>query len=95
MSHQVETEQRQTYVLIWGESDNASPAKCMALVRMLHPAYGCRILGPFLDVDCSNSGQDYGSFSTRNLNRTRLISAERDGYFGKIADTPFHVPAGS
>lgn len=95
MSHQVETEQRQTYVLIWGESNNASPAKCMALVRMLHPAYGCRILGAFLDVDCNNAGQDYGSFSTRNLHRTRLISPERDGYFGTIADTPFHVPAGS
>ena len=40
------------------------------------------------------TGQDYGSFSTRNLHRTRLISAERDGDFGKIADTRFHVPAG-
>ena len=95
MSHQAETELRQTYVLIWGESDNASSVKCMALVRMLHKARECKILGAFLDVDCSNAGQDYGSVSARNLNRTRLISAERDGNFGKIADTPFHVPAGS
>ena len=95
MSHQAETEQRQTSVLIWAESDNDAPVKCMALIRMLYPAYGCRILGAFLDVDCDNAGQDYGSFSTRNLHRTRLISAERDGNFGKIADTPFHVPAES
>jgi hypothetical protein len=95
MSHEAENEQRQTYVLIWGESDNASSVKCMALVRMWLPACGCRILRAFLDVDCNNAGQDYGSFSTRNLHRTRLISAERDGYLGTIADTPFHVPTGS
>jgi|GEM_PF-2618263 len=95
MSHQAETEQRQTSVLIWAESDYDAPVKCMALIRMLHPAYGCRILGAFLDVDCNNAGLNYGSFSTRNLHRTRLISAERDGYFETIADTPFHVPAGS
>jgi hypothetical protein len=58
MSHQAETEQRQTYVLIWGESDNASPVKCMALVRMLHPACECRIVGAFFYVDCNNAGQD-------------------------------------
>jgi hypothetical protein len=95
MSHQAETEQRQTDVLIWGESDNASSVKCMALLRMLHPAYGCGILGAFLDVDCNKAGQDYGSFSTRNLHRTRVISAERDGYFGTIADKPLHVPTES
>ena len=95
MSHQAETEQRQTYVLIWGESDNASPVKCMALVRMLHPAHGYRILGAFLDVDCSDAGQDYGSFSTHKLHRTRHNSAERDDDFGKLADTPFHNAAGS
>ena len=61
MSHQAETEQRQTYVLIWGESDNASSVKCMALVRMLHPAQECRILEAFLDVDCNNAGQQCGA----------------------------------
>ncbi|RLS79725.1 MAG: hypothetical protein DWI00_01920 [Planctomycetota bacterium] len=29
MSHQAETELQQTYVLIWGESDNASSVKCI------------------------------------------------------------------
>ena len=29
MGHQAETELRQTYVLIWGESDNASSVKCI------------------------------------------------------------------
>jgi hypothetical protein len=65
MSHEAENEQRQTYVLIWGESDNASSVKCMALVRMWLPACGCRILRAFLDVDCNNAGQDYGSFDTQ------------------------------
>jgi len=94
MSHQAETELRQTYVLIWGESDNASPVKCMALVRMLHQTRECKIHRAFLDVDCNNAGQDYGSVSTRNLHRTRHISAERDVYFGTIADTRFHIADG-